>query len=120
MNDIMYTSFHSYISSYADDIQFFKTGFDAIEIQQRMQADLVSASEWFETNAMCLNVSKCHIMWFGEDAFNLLLYLDGKSIEIYHSMKLLGGTVDSDLSFHEHVSELIRNVSKRLQVLRSR
>ena len=83
-----------------------------------MQADLVSASEWFETNAMCLNVSKCHIMWFGEDAFNLLLYLDGKSIEICHSMKLLGGTVDSDLNFHEHVSELIRNVSKRLQVLK--
>ena len=45
MNDIMYTSFHSYVSSYADDIQFFKTGFDAIEIQQRMHAHLVSASE---------------------------------------------------------------------------
>ena len=67
---------------------------------------------------MCLNVSKCHIMWFGEDACNLLLYLDGKSIEICHSMKLLGGTIHSDLNFHEHVSELIRNVSKQLQVLK--
>ena len=84
--------------SYADNIQFFKTGFDAIEIQQRMQADLVSASKWFETNAMCLNVSKCHTMRLGEGAYNLLLYLDGKSIEICHSMKLLGVTIDNDLN----------------------
>ena len=46
------------IPKYADETQCFKTGFDAIEIQQKMQADLVSASKWFETNAMCLNVNK--------------------------------------------------------------
>ena len=84
MNDIMYSSFHSYVSSYVDDIRNFKSGFDAIEIQQRMQADLISASEWFETNAMCLNVSKCRTMWLGEDTCNLLLYLDGKSIKFCH------------------------------------
>lgn len=58
-----------------------KTGFDAIEIQRRMQADLVSTSKWFETNAMCLYIDKCRTMWLGEDACNLLLYLGGKSIE---------------------------------------
>ena len=58
-------------------------------------------------------------MWLGEDECNLLLYLDGKSIEICLSMKLLGVTIDSDLNFDEHVSELIRNVSKHLQVLKS-
>ena len=36
MNDIMYTSFHSYVSSYADDIQLFKTGFDVIERECRL------------------------------------------------------------------------------------
>ena len=46
-------------------------------------------------------------MWLGEDECNLLLYLDGKSIEMYHSMKLLGVTIDSDLNFYEHKSELI-------------
>ena len=47
-------------------------------------------------------------MWLGEDECNLLLYLDGKSIETCHSMKLLGVTIDSDLNFYEHKSELIR------------
>ena len=55
----------------------------------------------------CLNVSKCRTMWLGEDECNLLLYLDGKSIEMCHSMKLLGVTIDSDLNFYEHKSELI-------------
>ena len=32
-------------------------------------------------------------------------------------MKLLGVTIDSDLTFDEHVSEIIRNVCKQLQVL---
>ena len=60
---------------------------------------------------MSLNGNKCRTMWLGEDACNLLLYHDGKSIEICHSMKLLCVTVDSDLNFDEHVSELISNVS---------
>ena len=58
-------------------------------------------------------------MWLGEDARNLLLYLDSKSIEICHSMRPLGVTIDSDLNSDEHVIELIRNVSKQLQVLYS-
>ena len=57
-------------------------------------------------------------MWLGEGACNLLLYLDGKSIGVCHSMKLWGVTIDSDLNFDEHVSELIRNVSKQRQVLK--
>ena len=96
--------------SYADHIQFFKTGFSAIEIQQRMQPDLVSSSKRFETNAMCLNVNKCHTISLGDGACNLLLYLDGKSIEICHSMKLLGVTIDSDLNYDKDVSKLICNV----------
>ena len=57
-------------------------------------------------------------MWLGEGACNLLLYLDGKSIGVCHSMKLRGVTIDSDLNFDEYVSELIRNVSKQLQELK--
>ena len=84
--------------SYADDIQFFKTGINAIEIQQRMQADLFSASKWFETSATCLSFNKCHTMRLGDGACNLLHHLDGKNIEICPSMKLLGVTIDSDLN----------------------
>ena len=84
--------------SYADDIQFFKTGINAIEIQQRMQADLFSASKWFETSATCLTFNKCHTMRLGDGACNLLHYLGGKSIEICPSVKLLGVTIDGDLN----------------------
>lgn len=47
---------------------------------------------------MCLSFNKCHTMQLGDGACNLLHYLDGKSIEICHSMKLLGVTIDSDLN----------------------
>lgn len=47
---------------------------------------------------MCLSFNKCHTMQLGDGACNRLHYLDGKSIEICHSMKLLGVTIDSDLN----------------------
>ena len=46
---------------------------------------------------MCLSFNKRHTRRLGDGACNLLHYLDGKSIEICHSMKLLGVTIDSDL-----------------------
>ena len=41
MNDIMYTSFYSYVSSYADDIHLFQTGFDAIAIKVSREYRLI-------------------------------------------------------------------------------
>ena len=67
----MYISRSSEINTYADDTQFFTSGQDPVTIQHRaesIQADLQSASEWFQSNGMGLNVDKCLSMWVGSNS----------------------------------------------------
>ena len=65
INDLMYISRSSEINAYADHTQLFTSGHDPVTIHHSMQADLQSASEWFQSNGMSLNVDKCLSMWVG-------------------------------------------------------
>ena len=96
------------INTYADDTQFFTSGQDPITIQHSMQAELQSASEWFQSNGMGLDVDKFLSMWVGSNSEDLPLQLGSKNPQLCSSIKLLGVTIDNALNFREHVSELVR------------
>ena len=49
---------------------------------------------------------------------DLPLQLRNRNLQLSSSMKLLGITIDNALTFHEHVSGLVRKVSNQLQVLK--
>ena len=83
-----------------------------------MQADLQSASEWFQSNGMSLSVNKSLSMWVGSNSEDLPLQLDSRNLQLCSSMKLLGVMIDNALNFHEHVSELVCEVSIQLRVLK--
>ena len=118
INDLLHISCSSEINTYADDTQFFTSGQDPVTIQLSMQADLQSASEWFQSNGMGLNVDKCLSMWVGSNSEDLPLQLKNRNLQLSSSMKLLGITIDNAVNFHEHVSGLVRKVSNQLQVLK--
>ena len=118
INDLLHISRSSEINTYADDTQFFTSGQDPHTIQLSMQADLQSASKWFQSNGMGLNVNKCLSMWVGSNSEDLALQLRNRNLQLSSSMKLLGITIDNALTFHEHVSDLVRKVSNQLQVLK--
>ena len=98
--------------------QFFANGQDPVTIQHSMQADLQSASEWFQSNGMGLNVDKRLSMWVGSNSEDLPLQLGSRNLQLSSSMKLLGITIDNALNFRMHVSELVRKVSNQLQILK--
>ena len=83
-----------------------------------MQADLQSASEWFQSNGIGLYVDKCLSIWVGSNSEDLPLQLGNRNLQLSSSMKLLGITIDNALNFHGHVSELVCKVSIQLQVLK--
>ena len=116
INDLLYISRGSEINTYADDTQFFISGLDAVTIQLSMQADLQSASQWFHSNGMALNVDRCLSKRVGSNSEDLPLQLRNGNLQLSSSMKLLGMTIDNALNFCEHVSGLVRKVSNQLQV----
>ena len=69
-NDLLYDSFNSTISSYADDTQLFATSVDPIILQHFINADLIIANEWFSNNGMSVNASKCSSMFMGRDLYD--------------------------------------------------
>lgn len=89
-----------------------------LSIQHSMQADLQSASEWFQSNGIGLYVDKCLSIWVGSNGQDLPLQLGNRNLQLSSSMKLLGITIDNALNFHGHVSELVCKVSILLQVLK--
>ena len=78
-----------------------------LSIQHSMQADLQSASEWFQSNGIGLYVDKCLSIWVGSNSEDLPLQLGNRNLQLSSSMKLLGITIDNALNFHGHVSELV-------------
>ncbi|KAK2564471.1 hypothetical protein P5673_011913 [Acropora cervicornis] len=108
-----------YLSPYRrnDSCQTALLGLDAVTIQLSMQADLQSASQWFHSNGMALNVDRCLSKRVGSNSEDLPLQLRNGNLQLSSSMKLLGMTIDNALNFREHVSGLVRKVSNQLQKL---
>ena len=118
INDLMYIPHSSQINTYADDTKFFTSGQDPVTIQHSMQAALQSASDWFQSNGMGLNVDKCLSLWVGSNSEDLPLQLGSRNLQLSSYMKLLGETIDNALNIRMHVSELVRKVINQLQVLK--
>ena len=62
--------------------------------------------EWFENNCMQINPDKCNAIIFGNNHNRLELNFNGKTVESMNEVKLLGVTVDKNLKFDKHVSQL--------------
>ena len=67
---------------------------------------------------MTTNPRICLSMLFGTDTNDLSVSLNGTVIDIANTMRLLGVGIDKDLNFNDHVKEIVRKVSRKLQVLK--
>ena len=118
LNDLLLLPTNSNINSYADDTQLFLHGLNRTTTQTILQSDLPLISDWFQANGMTTNPSKCLSMWFGTNANDLSVSLNGIVIDTANTMQLLGVSIDRDLNFNVHVKETVRKVSRKLQVLK--
>ena len=103
LNDLFLLPTNSNINSYADDTQLFLHGLNPITTQTTLQSDLTLVSDLFQANGMTTNPSKCLSMWFGTNANNLPVSLNGIVIDIANTMQLLSVSIDRDLNFNVHI-----------------
>ena len=117
INDLFFISLSSKANAYADDTQIFSIGNDSSMIHQHMQRDLLTVCKWFNSNGLAVNHDKFLTMWLGNNMDVPTYDLGSSVISLVHSMKLLGVTIDKDLNFTEHVTDIVRRVSNQIQVL---
>ena len=113
LNDLLFLTTKSNINSYADDTQLFLHGLNPTTTQTLLQSDLTLVSDWFQANGMTTNPSKCLSKWFGTNANDLSVSLNGIIIDAANTMQLLGVSIDRDLKRKsQHLSHIQRQVKK--------
>ena len=106
---------------YADDTTLFVLGRSLRFIRAKLQADLARLSDWLIANSLKINVSKTKSLLFNKEGLtpNVQLMMDGEPIDIVRSFKLLGITLESNLSFDIHFRETYDKLQKSSFLIRS-
>src|SRR5664279_5144614 len=110
---------------YADDLQLY-TAVRADDFQDlsHVESCVADVSRWFLQNSLLLNPTKTEAVVFGTRPrlhsidLSQHLNIEGASIQIAESVRLLGVTLDQTLSFDQHVSEVVRSCNYHLRALR--
>ena len=99
MNDVNYSAGSSSLRLYADGT----TQYIAHECPCRQEATLNQDIErlplWFTANYLQVNAAKTQAMTLGKSQYPYNLFIGDTSIEIEPTLKILGVTLDRDLSF---------------------
>ena len=71
--------------------------------------------KWFDFNYMKINSGKSHILFSGND--NVSANIDDHTIISENKNELLGIILDSKLSFQDHINNLCKKASQKLNAL---
>ena len=104
------------ISMFADDTALYFSINNTIEIEDRLNSDLASISNWIQANGRGLNVHKTKYMVIGSHqklkiSQPIDLRLNDTPIARVESYKYLGVTIDTNLSWSTHEQSVIQNRS---------
>ena len=105
---------------YVDDLTLGEIVCAKNNCNSQLQKDLDSLSKWCQENDMLPKPEKCHVMHISNlkntpDIPNFIL--DGKQISVTEDMKLLGVTLQSNLSWDIQVNQMISKAAKRMYML---
>ena len=115
MCDLFYFLEGVAVASYADDT----TPYTASKTNDLVIKEIEHFSEvlfkWFDFNYMKINSGKSHILFSGND--NVSANIDNHTIISENKNELLGIILDSKLSFEDHINNLCKKASQKLNAL---
>ena len=104
----------SKIVMYADDVQFLHQGQPRhiLDLQQRVEHTVNTAHRWFNANSLKINPTKTDLVLIKSKRrqlnHNFTINFGNAEIPLSQAVKVLGMTLDSNLSFDAQVSTVIR------------
>ena len=122
INDIFYAVNNSTIYNYADDNTLSYADYDIKNVIQNLESDSLKMLDWFDYNLMKANPEKFQALAIGKKSFDhkIVFELKGNRIECENDVKLLGVTIDYELKFDKHISDICKKkkASRQLNVLK--
>ena len=100
---------------YADDTTVICKGLSENELMRDMQSSLDFLSNWFSSNRLIVNASNSNMMLIGtrsktnafQNQLQVVVNINGSSIALSNNIKLLGVTIDTNLTFEHHIEYII-------------
>ena len=117
LNDLFMFVTDCKICNYADDTTIYVCDGNHENVINKLETETLLISEWCRNNYMKLNDDKCHLMIFGEKSNDLSIKIGSTTITESREEKLLGVTLDKQLSFKTHVQSLCKKASQKLHAL---
>ena len=120
INDIINSSKLLNFVIFADDTSVFYSHSNFNHLINLLNRELSRISQWFKCNKLSLNISKTNFMHFSKinsRRDNFVLTIDGLPLAEKHSTKFLGVTLDSNLSWNEHIHNVHTSAARNIGIL---
>ena len=119
INDMFYLFDKTYVCNMADDTTPYACDVSLPRLLHNLEEDVSAVVSWFAANFMILNPDKCHFIIGGPRTAVEQLFVRVGGQVVWESVEeiLLGVTVNKNLKFEAHVSEICKKASGKLTAL---
>ena len=104
-----------HIANYADDSSIYCAGKSAELVLNNLENLSTILLEWLNNNYMKVNTGKNHLLLSGNS--RAMATIDNSYIKSEDEQVLLGITIDSNLTFENHINSICKKASQKLNVL---
>ena len=105
------------ICNFADDNTPYTVDMSLEKLMAKLESAVDSAMKWFSYNGMKLNSKKCHLLVCGHKFENMICKVERTMVIETHLVKLLGITIESELTFNRHMAIVCKKASQKLNAL---
>ena len=122
-NDMPLVLDRANIAMYSDDTTLYMSATNVEDLSVALNKELQYISEWVVNNRMVLNISKTKAIVFGSQHMlkskpKLCLHLRDVEITQVDETKLLGVTLDSQLTWSTHIENITKKMGGGLSMIR--
>ena len=117
INDLFCKITNTHPCYFADDTSLNAFDMTLENLIFNPENDTLSAIIWFENNFMKLNEDKCHFLIRANTNEHLWVKIGKEQIWESSKEKLLGVTIDKNLTFDKHLAQLCNKVSQKVSAL---
>lgn len=122
INDLPNALRFSFPIMYADDTNIFYSGKNLTEIENSLNNDLHTLSNWLSANKLSLNLSKTHTMLFTLNNrlknYKPLIKINNTEIDCSTSTTFLGVIIDQNFTWSKYLTHLSSKISKSIGIIK--
>ena len=94
------------ICNFTDDTTPYVCDSNLNSVLEKLEQNSELATAWFKMNYMKLNTDKCHLLISGNENVYMWVKLNEDIVWESNDVKLLRVTIDNNLRFDKHVSNI--------------